>query len=92
MRPTDPLPILSSNQAQRFSELAQASKSAHPDARGLESALRTRIEGEIRFDTSSRALYATDGSSYRQVPIGVVIPRHAQDVMRRPFGDGWQDG
>jgi FAD/FMN-containing dehydrogenase/Fe-S oxidoreductase len=81
MPPTDPLPILSSDQAQRFAELAQTSKTAYPDAHALESALRSRVEGEVRFDTSSRALYATDGSSYRQVPIGVVIPRHAEDVI-----------
>src|ERR1700751_4654074 len=81
MPPSDPLPILSADQAQRFAELAQTSKAAHPDVRGLESALRSRIEGEVRFDTSSRALYATDGSSYRQVPIGVVIPRNADDVI-----------
>jgi FAD/FMN-containing dehydrogenase/Fe-S oxidoreductase len=81
MPPTDPLPILSAEQAQRFAELARASKAAHPDARALESALGVRIDGEVRFDASSRALYATDGSSYRQVPIGVVIPRHADDVI-----------
>ena len=37
--------------------------------------------GEVRFDDSSRALYATDGSNYRQVPIGVVLPRDADDVL-----------
>src|SRR6201993_2584228 len=81
MLPSDPLPILSADQAQRFAKLAQTSKAAHPDVRGLESALRKRIEGEVRFDSSSRALYATDGSSYRQVPIGVVIPRTVDDVI-----------
>ena len=35
----------------------------------------------MRFDRGSRALYATDGSNYRQVPIGVVIPRSADDVV-----------
>ena len=34
----------------------------------------------MRFDKGTRALYATDGSNYRQAPIGVVIPRHVQDV------------
>jgi FAD/FMN-containing dehydrogenase len=34
----------------------------------------------VRFDAGSRALYATDGSNYRQVPIGVVVPRHKVDV------------
>src|SRR5689334_21443222 len=51
------------------------------DAEDLASALRRRIEGEVRFDDGSRALYATDGSNYRQVPIGVVIPRSEQDVI-----------
>jgi FAD/FMN-containing dehydrogenase len=50
-------------------------------ARGLEADLRRRIRGEVRFDPGSRALYATDGSNYRQVPIGVVIPRDDGDVV-----------
>ncbi len=49
--------------------------------RALEAALRARISGEVRFDASTRALYATDGSSYRQVPIGVVLPRSYDDVI-----------
>ncbi len=49
-------------------------------ARELEARLKTRIRGEVRFDTGSRALYATDASNYRQVPIGVVIPRDVGDV------------
>jgi FAD/FMN-containing dehydrogenase len=40
------------------------------------------VEGEVRFDPGSRALYATDASNYRMVPIGIVIPRHAEDVIR----------
>jgi FAD/FMN-containing dehydrogenase/Fe-S oxidoreductase len=47
----------------------------------LERALRARVRGEVRFDDGSRALYATDASNYRQVPIGVVIPRDADDVV-----------
>jgi FAD/FMN-containing dehydrogenase/Fe-S oxidoreductase len=43
--------------------------------------LAAHLEGEVCFDDGSRALYATDGSIYRQVPIGVVRPRHAQDVI-----------
>jgi FAD/FMN-containing dehydrogenase/Fe-S oxidoreductase len=45
------------------------------DPVALERALRSRVDGEVRFDEGSRALYATDGSNYRQVPIGVVVPR-----------------
>jgi FAD/FMN-containing dehydrogenase/Fe-S oxidoreductase len=47
----------------------------------LESALRERLRGEVRFDAGSRALYATDASNYRQVPIGVVVPRDTDDVI-----------
>ena len=46
----------------------------------LRHALEKSIDGEVRFDKATRALYATDGSNYRQVPIGVVIPRHVWDV------------
>jgi FAD/FMN-containing dehydrogenase/Fe-S oxidoreductase len=52
-----------------------------PDALALENDLRRRIEGEVRFDDGSRALYATDASNYRQVPVGVVIPRSTEDVI-----------
>ena len=81
MPPSDPLPILSSTQALSFTERSDAAKSVLVDAVALEAALRDRIQGEVRFDASSRALYATDGSSYRQVPIGVVIPRANEDVL-----------
>jgi FAD/FMN-containing dehydrogenase/Fe-S oxidoreductase len=57
---------------------------AHPaqlDASTLEAALRRHLRGEVRFDSGSRALYATDGSNYRQVPIGVVVPRDQEDVL-----------
>jgi FAD/FMN-containing dehydrogenase/Fe-S oxidoreductase len=47
----------------------------------LESQLRSTIEGEVRFDVGTRAAYATDASNYRQVPVGVVIPRHEGDVI-----------
>ena len=51
------------------------------DAASLEAALRRHLRGEVRFDLGSRALYATDGSNYRQVPIGVVVPRDTEDVL-----------
>ncbi len=47
----------------------------------LEARLRTAVRGEVRFDPASRALYATDASNYRQVPIGVVLPLDADDVV-----------
>ena len=39
------------------------------------------VKGEVRFDRGSRALYATDGSNYRQIPIGLVVPRDEGDVV-----------
>jgi FAD/FMN-containing dehydrogenase/Fe-S oxidoreductase len=51
------------------------------DMKQLEAELARSIEGEVRFDNGSRALYATDASNYRQVPIGVVIPRTIEDVI-----------
>src|SRR6202166_1059633 len=62
-------------------ELAHASKTAKVDGESLAHALRGQIRGEIRFDRGTRALYATDGSNYRQVPIGVVLPHDADDVL-----------
>src|SRR6059058_4752197 len=50
------------------------------DAEALASELRKAVRGEVRFDAGSRALYATDASNYRQVPIGLVVPRDADDV------------
>jgi FAD/FMN-containing dehydrogenase len=51
------------------------------DAGALAAELRASVEGEVRFDPGSRGLYATGASNYRQVPIGVVIPRSIDDVI-----------
>jgi FAD/FMN-containing dehydrogenase/Fe-S oxidoreductase len=51
--------------------------SAH---RELESLLKKTLRGDVRFDLGSRALYATDSSNYRQLPVGVILPRDAADV------------
>ena len=62
-----------------------------PKAAELEKELKRVVKGEVRFDRGSRALYAADGSNYRQIPIGLVIPRDDEDVVRtvtacREFG------
>ncbi|HTK95899.1 MAG TPA: FAD-dependent oxidoreductase, partial [Terriglobales bacterium] len=67
------LPVLNSHTPERRHFAVPAEK--------LAAALAARIRGEVRFDAGSRALYATDGSNYRQVPIGVVIPRDEADVI-----------
>jgi len=47
----------------------------------LEKELQKTVNGEVRFDRGSRALYASDASNYRQIPIGLVIPRDSDDVI-----------
>jgi FAD/FMN-containing dehydrogenase/Fe-S oxidoreductase len=51
------------------------------DAEALADELTRTIEGEVRFTSGDRALYATGGSNYRQLPIGVVVPRSVDDVV-----------
>ncbi|MFL6099396.1 MAG: FAD-binding and (Fe-S)-binding domain-containing protein [Actinomycetales bacterium] len=53
------------------------------DGLGLDvrRALAGRVDGEVRFDAGSRAAYSTDGSNFRQVPLGVVLPRSTEAVV-----------
>ena len=50
-------------------------------AAALARALSRAIAGEVRFSAGDRALYSTDGSNYRQVPIGVIVPKSVGDVV-----------
>ncbi|RCV48523.1 FAD-binding oxidoreductase [Marinitenerispora sediminis] len=50
------------------------------DVAALRRDLADRVAGEVRFDDGSRSVYATGGSNYRQVPIGVVVPRDVADA------------
>jgi FAD/FMN-containing dehydrogenase/Fe-S oxidoreductase len=54
---------------------------ANIDVTGLQHELRKNLEGEVRFDAGTKAMYAVDAGNYRQVPIGVVIPRSKADVI-----------
>src|SRR5256714_1534127 len=51
------------------------------DAGALAAALRERVDGEVRFDRGTRAAYSTDASNFRQVPLGVVLPRTRDDAV-----------
>ena len=51
------------------------------DVQRLEAQLRKKVHGEVRFDDGARAAYSHDASNYRQVPLGVVLPRHVDDVV-----------
>src|SRR5437660_11370232 len=50
------------------------------DVAALRAALMDAIAGEVRFDRLDRALYSTDASVYQIVPLGVVLPRTADEV------------
>ena len=52
------------------------------DAGALERELKQQITGEVRFDSISRALYSTDASVYKIRPLGVVIPKTREDIIR----------
>ena len=70
---------------------AKLKPAAARDFTELGRALTSSISGEVRFDPGSRALYATGGANWRQVPVGVVIPRLIDDVVKtisicRDFG------
>ena len=64
-------------------------KTSSTAAAALAVALREKLRGEVRFDNGSRALYATDGSNYRQVPIGVVLPYDVYDVLMTSAKRWW---
>src|SRR3954453_1581141 len=60
------------------------SSPARPDLNKLltlQRQLADTTDAEVRFDAGSRAAYASEASNYRQVPIGVVLPRTVEDVV-----------
>ncbi len=42
--------------------------------------LRRHVEGEVLFSAADRGRYATDASIYQMEPVGVLVPRHVDDV------------
>src|ERR1700761_3689558 len=70
---TTPFVLLPSSHARVHDTFALADE--------LEQHLRAPIRGEVRFDAASKALYATDASNYRHIPIGVVLPLDEADVI-----------
>ncbi len=51
----------------------------------LQDALAAQLQGEVRFDRIFRALHSTDASVYQIVPLGVVVPRCSEDVVRTVY-------
>jgi len=42
--------------------------------------LQARLDGELYYDKMMRHLYATDASVYRELPLAVALPMHAEDI------------
>jgi len=61
-----------------LTEPKNSSSSTEPP---IASRLRKEIEGEVWFDAFSRGRYSTDASAYQIEPLGVVVPRTAEDVV-----------
>src|SRR3954451_21858504 len=59
----------------------QTKYSINVNRKALAQELQQAITGEVRFDAGSRALYSTDASNYRQLPIGVVLPKTEEDII-----------
>ena len=53
-----------------------------PTSETLEQQLSDTLAGEVRFDLYSKSLYSTDASLYQIQPIGVVIPKDKQDIIK----------
>jgi FAD/FMN-containing dehydrogenase/Fe-S oxidoreductase len=51
------------------------------DLPALERRLHATVAGAVAFDAATKALYATDASNYRHVPLGVVVPATTTDVV-----------
>ena len=60
---------------------SRAARETFGASEALAAALRRIVRGEVRFDAGTRALYATDASNYRQVPVGLVAPLDVEDVI-----------
>lgn len=66
---------------QKLDTRFQTKYAAGVDVKNLEHELQLAVTGEVRFDDGSRALYSTDASNYRQIPIGVVLPKTEDDIV-----------
>jgi FAD/FMN-containing dehydrogenase len=58
----------------------RVSNSFNEVAGKLAARLRTETQGEVLFSTADRGRYATDASIYQVIPVGVFVPRHANEV------------
>src|SRR4051794_5603152 len=76
------IPALNGNSNGRLATQLTTRYSKDVDVNSLEADLKSLVKGEVRFDNGARALYATDASNYRQVPLGIVIPKTEDDIIQ----------
>lgn len=56
-------------------------QASEPLLQEVQADLGRSLRGEVRFDAGSKALYASDASNYRQIPLGVVVPADVEDLV-----------
>ncbi|WP_040703126.1 FAD-binding oxidoreductase, partial [Nocardiopsis salina] len=54
---------------------------SRPGTAELQNALESRVQGTVSFDAGTRALYTSDASNYRRVPLAVVLPETVEDCV-----------
>jgi len=52
----------------------------HPELNSFSAQLSDAINGTCDFSAASVAMYTSDASNYRQIPLGVVYPRNSDDI------------
>jgi FAD/FMN-containing dehydrogenase len=72
-----PLKVTREVSGQAYDTVSAASNEV---AGTLAQRLATETQGEVLFSPADRGRYATDASIYQVVPVGVFVPRNAQDV------------
>src|SRR6478735_11821574 len=74
-----PLPLKVAREAAQhaYDDVAHASNEV---AGRLAQRLAAETQGEVLFSPADRGRYATDASIYQVLPVGVFVPRHADEV------------
>ncbi len=80
------VPLITSDELKTSAATQRLQSREEIDVRKLEASLRKNVQGEVRFDPGSLGMYAVDGSNYRQVPIGLVVPTSIEDVVNTVAG------
>lgn len=44
--------------------------------------LAKELEGELKYDSLTKTLYATDASVYREMPLAVAFPKNGRDIQK----------